>query len=64
MNVFDDNLLGDEQKLLSIFAEGWLKSVVDYDNFDKQWDEMVEKWLNAGGREIIEYGNRYYKDNK
>jgi len=49
---------------LSIFAEGWLKSVVDYDNFDKQWDEMVEKWLNAGGREIIEYGNRYYKDNK
>jgi len=64
MNVFDDNLLGDSQKLLSIFAEGWLKSVVDTDNFDKQWNDMVEKWLNAGGKEIIEYGNKYYKENK
>ncbi|HEY8499834.1 MAG TPA: extracellular solute-binding protein [Clostridia bacterium] len=64
MNVFDDNLLGDEQKLLSIFAEGWLKSVVDIDNFDRQWDEMTEKWMNAGGKEIIEYGNKYYKENK
>ncbi len=64
MNVFDDRLLGDEQKLLSIFAEGWLKAIVDSNSFESEWDKMVEKWMNAGGKDIIEYGNEYYKSSK
>ena len=64
MNVFDDNLLGDQQKLLSIFAEGWLKSIVDSKGFESEWNKMTEKWLSSGGQEIITYGNEYYKNNK
>jgi putative aldouronate transport system substrate-binding protein len=65
MNVFDDRLLGDANKLLSIFNEGWLMSVLGTDaDFDKNWSAMKAKWLKAGGDEIIKYGQEYYKAHK
>ncbi|WP_313563404.1 extracellular solute-binding protein [Ruminiclostridium cellobioparum] len=64
-NVVDDSVLGDANKLLSIFAEGYLKAVVGNSNdFDKAWGEMVDKWLKAGGDQVIKNGNDFYKASK
>ncbi|MBD2868985.1 extracellular solute-binding protein [Paenibacillus arenilitoris] len=60
MNVFDDNLLGDQGKLRSAYGEGWLKAIMSKD-FDKDWNELQQKWLAAGGQDIIAYGQEYYK---
>lgn len=63
LNVFDDKILGDQAKLRSTFGEGWLKAVMS-DDFEKAWSELQEKWLSAGGKDIITYGNEYYKNMK
>jgi ABC-type glycerol-3-phosphate transport system substrate-binding protein len=65
MNVFDDRLLGDADKLLSIYNEGWLKAVLGSDSeFDKNWSDLQAKWLKAGGADIVKYGQEYYKTHK
>jgi putative aldouronate transport system substrate-binding protein len=62
MNILDDRLLGDADKLLSIFNEGWLKAVLSPDgSFDKNWSDMQAKWMKAGGADILKYGQDYYK---
>lgn len=64
MNVMDDKLIGDYNKLESIYGEGWLKAVLGTGDFDKTWNDMIQRWLKEGGQEIIDYGVEYYKNNK
>src|SRR5690606_13447787 len=60
MNVFDDNLLGDQCKLRSTYGEGWLKAIMSKD-FEKDLNELHLKLIPAGINNIITYVQEYYK---
>ena len=60
-NVFDDRLVKDEKKLESITDAGILKCIVDKGDFDRNWEEMKTKWLEAGGADAIKAANEIYQ---
>ncbi|MFV0399841.1 MAG: hypothetical protein ACK5LX_04365 [Oscillospiraceae bacterium] len=59
--TIDESVIVD-QKLVDIEIQGRTKAIVDpADQFDANWDAMVEEWMAAGGAELIERGNTAWK---
>lgn len=55
-STLDEGLLVD-QKLKDIEVEGRTKAIVEpAENFDANWDAMLQEWMAAGGAELIERG--------
>lgn len=51
------------QTLQDIEISGRTKAIVEpAEDFDKNWDEFVELWLNQGGAELIEAANEYLSE--
>jgi len=49
-------------ELEDIEIEGRIKAIIgSVENFDANWDDMVSQFLGAGGRELIERANEYWK---
>lgn len=59
----DDKLKGNAQTLNSIYGEGWIKAVTSRTpaQFETNWRAMVQRWLDAGGKDIIDYANQKYR---
>lgn len=53
------------QNLVDIEVSGRTKAIVGaVEDFDKNWDEMVDLFMNQGGAELIAAANEYYAANK
>lgn len=64
INVLDERIMPDSN-LISIYTENELKCLVAKDSeFEKVFNESKEKWLNAGGADLIRNGNEIYGQRK
>lgn len=53
------------QTLVDIEISGRTKAIVESaEDFDKNWDEMVDLFMSQGGAELIAAANEYYAANK
>lgn len=51
-----------DQALIDIEIEGRTKAIVEpAEDFDANWDAMLEQWMAAGGKELIERGNEAWE---
>lgn len=58
----DQTVMAD-QKLIDIEIQGRTKAIVEpAENFDANWDAMLEEWMAAGGAELIERGNEVWAE--
>ena len=53
----DETVIVD-QTLIDIEIQGRTKAIVDpAENFDANWQAMLDNWMASGGKELIERGN-------
>jgi hypothetical protein len=61
MNTLEEGLEVD-QRLVDIEIEGRTKAIAEpADLFDANWDAMLARWMDEGGRELVELGNAAWK---
>ena len=57
LSTIDESVHVD-QKLVDIEIEGRTKAIVEpAEQFDSNWQAMLDEWMAAGGKELIERGN-------
>lgn len=63
INVQDENLFENQEKLNSIFNEARVKALTaaSEDDLMAIWDKMVGDWNAAGGEKVTAYANELYK---
>jgi hypothetical protein len=63
--ITPDDKLNVDSKLLDIITEGRTKCIIESaKNFEKNWKDMVDKWMAQGGEQLLKNCDEYVKTHK